>query len=149
YTLWVARFVRLADRSIPIVDYVSPSVWAWRPWRARSMRRYIDHVLALLPFEPSVHRRLGGPPCSYVGHPLIEQAGKFRPGADEARRRLADPPVLLALPGSRSGEIRRLAGVFGNAIGLIRDRFGPIEVVVPTVSHLRAQVAEATVSWPV
>ena len=58
---------------MPIVDYVSPSVWAWRPGRARKMRAYIDHVLALLPFEPEAHQRLGGPPCSFVGHPLIER----------------------------------------------------------------------------
>src|SRR3990170_4131356 len=51
----------------------SPSVWAWRPGRARKMRRYTDHVMALLPFEPAAHERLGGPPCTYVGHPLIER----------------------------------------------------------------------------
>ena len=71
----IAKRVRKRAPSIPIVDYVSPSVWAWRPGRARTMRAYVDHVLALLPFEPEVHARLGGPPCSYVGHPLIEQIG--------------------------------------------------------------------------
>ena len=149
YTLWVARVVHRLDRTIPIVDYVSPSVWAWRPWRARSMRRYIDHVLALLPFEPDVHRKLGGPACSYVGHPLIEEVGRMRPDPGDERRRLADPPVLLVLPGSRSGEVRRLAGVFGQTVALVRDRIGPIEVVVPTVPHRRAQVTEATAGWPV
>ncbi len=59
------------------------------------MRRYIDHVLALLPFEPEAHQRLGGPPCTYVGHPLIEQVGRLRPNAEEAQRRLAEPPVVL------------------------------------------------------
>ena len=75
------------------------------PGRARSMRGYIDHVLALLPFEPEVHQRLGGPPCSYVGHPLSEECRELRPNEAEARRRLSDPPVVLAMPGSRSGEI--------------------------------------------
>ena len=74
--------------------------------RARCAR-YIDHVLALLPFEPEVHRRLGGPPCSYVGHPLIEDVSKLRPNEAEARRRIADPPVVLAMPGSRSARGRR------------------------------------------
>ena len=74
FTHRVARRVRKLAPSIPIVNYVSPSVWAWRPGRARSMRRYVDHVLALLPFEPQAHERLGGPPCSYVGHPLAEIA---------------------------------------------------------------------------
>ena len=73
FTLRVAKAVRARNPRIPIVDYVSPTVWAWRPGRARSMRRYVDHVLALLPFEPEAYRKLNGPPCSYVGHPLIEQ----------------------------------------------------------------------------
>jgi lipid-A-disaccharide synthase len=149
FTHRVARRVRATDPSIPIIDYVSPSVWAWRPWRARAMRRYLDHVLALLPFEPEVHRQLGGPPCSYVGHPLTEQVAALRPSAEEAGRRLADPPVILVLPGSRGGEIRRLAGIFGDAIGRVQDRAGPLEVVVPTVARLLPAVTEATAGWPV
>src|SRR5262249_59150914 len=74
FTHRVARRVRAAAPEIPIVDYVSPTVWVWRPGRGRAMRRYVDHVLALLPFEPQVHQRLGGPPCTYGGHPLIERA---------------------------------------------------------------------------
>src|SRR3954470_321337 len=91
FTHRVAKRVRAKDPTIPIVDYVSPSVWAWRPGRARAMLRYVDHVLALLPFEPDVYRRLRGPPCSYVGHPLIEQIGNLRPGVDEQKRREAQP----------------------------------------------------------
>ena len=101
------------DPAIPIVDYVSPSVWAWRPGRARAMLRYVDHVLALLPFEPEAYRRLRGPPCSYVGHPLIEQLATLRPNAEEQTRRDAAPPVLLVLPGSRRSEIRHHMAVFG------------------------------------
>ena len=149
YTLRVARRVRRADASIPIVDYVSPSVWAWRPGRARWMRRFVDHVLALLPFEPEAHRRLGGPPCSFVGHPLAEEALKLRPNAEEAKRRLADPPVVLVFPGSRSTEIRHLAEVFGQAIGQLRDRIGPLELVLPTVPHHLNLVRTQTASWPV
>ncbi len=73
FTHPIAKRIRKRRPGIPIVDYVSPSVWAWRPGRARRMRAYVDHILALLPFEPGVHERLGGPACSYVGHPLIEQ----------------------------------------------------------------------------
>jgi lipid-A-disaccharide synthase len=149
YTLRVARLVHRFDRSIPIVDYVSPSVWAWRSGRARSMKRYIDHVLALLPFEPGVHRELGGPPCSYVGHPLIEEVAKLRPNGAEAMRRRADPPIVIAMPGSRSGEVERLAGIFGQTLGLVQQRVGPIDVVVPTVPHLLAKVTKAVASWPV
>ena len=87
FTHRVARQVRARAPAIPIVDYVAPTVWAWRSGRARAMRRYIDHVLALLPFEPEAYRRLGGPPCTYIGHTLIEQIGSLRPDGDEQRRR--------------------------------------------------------------
>lgn len=145
----IARRVRAQCPSLPIIDYVSPSVWAWRPWRARAMRAYIDHVLALLPFEPQAHERLGGPACSYVGHPLIEQLSELRPSASEAARRGSEPPVVLALPGSRPGEIRRMSGVFGEAISLLRNRVGAFELVVPTIPQLRDSVWSATANWAV
>jgi lipid-A-disaccharide synthase len=145
----IAKRVRKAAPSIPIVNYVSPSVWAWRPGRARVMRAYVDHVLALLPFEPQAHERLGGPPCSYVGHPLIEQLNELRPDTDEAARRRADPPVVLVLPGSRPGEIRRMSSVFGKAVALLKDRVGAFELVVPTVPLLKDGVLAATADWVV
>jgi len=148
FTQRIARRVRAADPTIAIVQYVSPSVWAWRPGRARAMRAYIDHVLALLPFEPAVHQRLRGPPCTYVGHPLVEQARNLRPNYEEARRRLAAPPVLLVLPGSRAGEIERLLGVFSDAVALVRDRLGSLEVVVATVPHLVDPIRTAMARWP-
>jgi len=145
----IARRVRAADPSIAIVEYVSPSVWAWRPGRARVMRTYIDHILALLPFEPEVHRRLGGPPCTYVGHPLAQEVDELRPGAAEARRRQDSPPVLLVLPGSRRGEIKRLLPVFAEATMRLARRVGPLEIVVPTVPHLVEPILDAAVAWPV
>jgi lipid-A-disaccharide synthase len=148
FTRGIARRVRAADPTIAIVEYVSPSVWAWRPGRARVMRAYIDHILALLPFEPAVHQRLGGPPCTYVGHPLVEEIKNLRPNAEEARRRLAKPPVLLVLPGSRSGEIERLLGTFADAVALLRDRVGSLELVVAAVPHLADTIRKATTRWP-
>ena len=147
FTHRVARRVRATMPALPIIDYVSPSVWAWRPGRARAMRRAIDHVLALLPFEPEIHSRLGGPQCSYVGHPIIEQAAMLRPNPDEARRRMSEPPVVLVLPGSRTSEVSRLLATFGAAIGLLAERRGPLDVVLPTVPHLHDVVAKATVGW--
>lgn len=149
FTHRVARRVRRLSPALPILDYVSPSVWAWRPGRARAMRDYVDRVLAILPFEPAVHAKLGGPACSYVGHPLIERITELRPNPDEERRRLADPPLILALPGSRSNEIRRLAGIFGETIGRVAAEIGPIELVIPTVPHIAAQLRDAVASWPV
>lgn len=149
FTHRVARRVRARDPAIPIVDYVCPSVWAWRPWRARAMRAYIDHVLALLPFEPAALAKLRGPACSYVGHPLIQEIDGLRPNAEEAARRNADPALLLVLPGSRAGEIRRLAPIFGRALALLRDRHGAFDLVLPTVPHLAERVREATAGWSV
>ena len=149
FTHRVARQVRRLAPSIPILDYVSPSVWAWRPGRARAMHGYIDQVLAILPFEPAIHQKLGGPPCAYVGHPLVERIAELRPNADETRRRLSDPPLILALPGSRANEIHRLADIFGDAIGRLAARIGPFELTIPTVPHVAARLREAVARWPV
>jgi lipid-A-disaccharide synthase len=149
FTHRVARRVRRRAPSIPILDYVSPSVWAWRPGRARAMRAYVDCVLAILPFEPGEHVRLGGPPCLYVGHPLIERIAELRPNVAEAQRRRIEPPFVLVLPGSRSSEIRRLTDVFGAAIARLVARAGPIELVLPTMPHLVPQVREAVAGWVV
>ncbi|MCC8966594.1 lipid-A-disaccharide synthase [Bradyrhizobium sp. Pear76] len=148
FTHRVARRVRARNPNIPIVDYVSPSVWAWRPGRARAMRRYVDHVLALLPFEPEEYRKLQGPPCSYVGHPLTEQFASLRPNEEEQRRRDAQPPVLLVLPGSRRSEIRHHLALFGAALGQLSKQT-PFELVLPTMPHLEAMVREGVASWPV
>jgi lipid-A-disaccharide synthase len=147
FTHRVARMVRRLAPEIPILDYVPPSVWAWRSGRARAMRAYVDRVLAILPFEPAIHAELGGPPCTYVGHPLVERIAELRPNADEVQRRSADPPIVLALPGSRSTEVRRLLGIFGAAIARVAARAGPIDVVLPTVPHLVPKVREGISNW--
>ncbi|MDB5606305.1 MAG: lipid-A-disaccharide synthase [Bradyrhizobium sp.] len=149
FTHRVARRVRARDASIPIIDYVSPSVWAWRPGRARAMRGYIDHVLGLLPFEPEAYRRLQGPPCSYVGHSLIEQIGVLRPGIDEQKRRDEPPPVLLVLPGSRRSEIRHHMAVFGETLDRLHAQGAAFELILPTMLHLQDAVREGVKSWPV
>jgi lipid-A-disaccharide synthase len=149
FTHRVARRVRARAPQIPIVDYVCPSVWAWRPGRAGAMRAYVDRVLALLPFEPAAMKRLGGPATTFVGHPLGEQVARFRPNAQEQARRASAPPLVLAMPGSRSAEVRRLAAVFGQALGLVVQQVGPIEIVVPCVPRLAALVSQAVAAWPV
>jgi lipid-A-disaccharide synthase len=149
FTHRVARRVRKAAPRIPIVNYAPPTVWAWRPWRARAMRRYVDEVLAILPFEPAAFARLDGPPCTYVGHPLAERIDALRPSAEEAHRRMSDPPVLLVLPGSRGSEIRRLTPIFGAAIAQLAARTGPLDPVLPTLPHIAGQVRSATQNWPV
>jgi len=148
FTHRIAARVRRRLPHLPIVKYVSPTVWVWRPGRARAMRPSIDLVLALLPFEPEVHRQLGGPDCVYVGHSLLEHLNDLRPSADEERLRAASPPLVLALPGSRTHEIKRLAAVFGDTLGKVAATHGPLEVVLPTVPHLVPLLTELTARWP-
>jgi lipid-A-disaccharide synthase len=113
------------------------------------MLGYVDHVLGLLPFEPEEYRKLGGPPCSYVGHPLIEQLSALRPNAEEQKRRNSAPPVLLVLPGSRRSEIRHHLGVFGAALGRLQAEGRAFDLMLPTMPHLEATVREGIASWPV
>jgi lipid-A-disaccharide synthase len=148
FTHRVAKKVRAAAPSIPIVDYVSPTVWAWRPGRARKMRAYVDHLLALLPFEPQAHVELGGPPTTYVGHPLMERLADLRPGAD-ASLRDRTPPTLLILPGSRRSEISRLLPVFGDVLQKVVARVGEVHAVLPAVDHLADEIEAAVRDWPV
>jgi len=152
FTHPIARRIKKQRPALPIVDYVSPSVWAWRPGRARTMRVYIDHVLALLPFEPDVHARLGGPPCSYVGHPLTEHIDRIRnidPAPLAARLGLSPHrPVLAVLPGSRRSEIERLMQPFGEAMELlIREERLP-QVVIPAIASLRSEIEHYLRRWP-
>jgi lipid-A-disaccharide synthase len=149
FTHRVAKRVRARAPHIPIVDYVSPTVWAWRPGRARAMKPYIDHVLALLPFEPQSYENLHGPPCSYVGHPLTEQIGQLRPNAEEQKRRAGKPPVLLILPGSRRSEIEHHMTAFGMTLTRLQEEGIAFEAVLPTMPHLTEPIAAALKYWKV
>ncbi|MBM6581446.1 lipid-A-disaccharide synthase [Microvirga sp. BT689] len=150
FTHRVAKAVRQRAPQIPIIDYVSPSVWAWRPGRAPKMRAYVDHVLALLPFEPEAHRRLGGPPTTYVGHPLIERLGEIRPAPRERNLGDGQPIKLLVLPGSRRSEVSRLMESFGAALALLKERSThPFEVTIPAVSHLVQEIRARAETWNV
>jgi lipid-A-disaccharide synthase len=152
FTHRVAKKIRRARPALPIVDYVSPSVWAWRPWRARKMRAYVDEVLALLPFEPEVHARLGGPPCTYVGHPLADRRpwiAALDPEPLARRLRLApDRQPLLVLPGSRRSVISRLWAPFSATLWELHARGHRLDVIVPTVDSSRDLVVERMKGWP-
>jgi lipid-A-disaccharide synthase len=152
FTHQVAKRIRRVKPEIPIIDYVSPSVWAWRPGRARKMRRYVDHILAILPFEPEAHRRLGGPPCSYVGHPLVEKLdwiASLDPKALRKRLGIAsDRPVLVVLPGSRTSEVKRLMAPFGEALRLLQQEVGGFDVILPAVDSVRGLIEDGLRTWP-
>lgn len=151
FTHPIAKRIRKRRPSIPIIDYVSPSVWAWRPGRAAKMRAYVDHVMALLPFEPEAHRRLGGPPCTYVGHPMIERYGAMRAeDGGELRARLgldAGGPVLVVLPGSRPSEVVRLMRPFGDAVGRLAAQVPGLQVVLPAVGSVRRLLDAGLADW--
>lgn len=151
FTHPIAKRIRKRRPDIPILDYVSPSVWAWRPGRARRMRAYVDHVLALLPFEPEAHARLGGPPCTYVGHPLIEKldfiASRDPASLMERLGIIHDRPVLVVLPGSRSSEVERLLDVFGETVETMAGEGLRPHILIPTMESVRHQVEAKVRDW--
>ena len=150
FCLRVARIVRERAPAIRTVHYVAPSVWAWRPGRAAKMAEVIDHVLAILPFEPPLMHE-AGMSCDFVGHPVVseslatpDEAAAFR----QAHHIDADAPLVLCLPGSRRGEVARLAPRFDEALIRLRDRVPEIRVVLPTVPGVVGMVAEMVKRWP-
>ncbi len=150
FTLRVAKKVRAQDPSIPIVHYVCPSVWAWRPGRAPAMRPHVDHILCLLPFEAAELQRLGGPPGTYVGHRLTQDEGVIlaRTMQDAPRDLSGDrEKTLLLLPGSRKGEVRSLIGVFGETVSVLRSRGHRLRLLLPTVPHVAGVVETAVSGW--
>jgi lipid-A-disaccharide synthase len=151
FSLRVAKKVRAADPAIPIVHYVCPSVWAWRPSRAAAMRPYVDQVLCLLPFEPGELKRLGGPPGTFVGHRLATDAGVMQAAGMQGNRGISPPGRprnILILPGSRRAEVSGLIGPFGETMAQLRARGHKLKLALPTVPHVAPLVREATAGWP-
>ncbi|MEM7302499.1 MAG: lipid-A-disaccharide synthase [Pseudomonadota bacterium] len=142
FTHAVARRVRKARPDIAIINYVCPSVWAWRSGRAKKMSAYIDHVLTLLPFEPQALQDLDGPAATYVGHPLANQ---IVPPAQPAQ--IPESPTLVVLPGSRGGEINRHMPIFGETLSMLRARGMQFEPVIISLPHRLEQIEAAMVDW--
>ncbi|TPL83817.1 lipid-A-disaccharide synthase [Mesorhizobium sp. B2-3-13] len=150
FSLRVAKKVRAANPSIPIVHYVCPSVWAWRPGRAVAMKPYVDHILCILPFEVKELDRLGGPPGTYVGHRLTHDAGVLSAAKAQGQPRDLSPDrvkTLLVLPGSRRGEVRRLLEPFGETVSMLRARGHRLRLMLPTVPHVADTVRSAVTRW--
>ncbi len=141
----VAKRIKKRDQSIRVVKYVCPSVWAWRQGRAKKMKRYIDHIFAILPFEPELMKKLGGPETTYVGHPLAGEMQKF---GNRDRKVPAKPVNLLILPGSRKGEVTRLLPIIRDSLRILRQRGNEFTAVLPAVDHLVDYIRENTGNWP-
>ena len=150
FTLRVARVARAARPTLRTVHYVAPSVWAWRPGRAAKMAEVIDHVLALLPFEPP-YMTAAGMTCDFVGHPVVaeplaspEEVAAFR----ETHMIGPDQPVVLCLPGSRRGEVKRLLPRFQETLMRLRDREPDLRIIIPTVRGVAPLVRRLSARWP-
>ena len=119
----VAKKIKLINKDIPIAHYVAPTVWAWRPSRAKNISNFIDHILALFPFEPPYFRDVEIN-CDFVGHPIVSENIADADSITEFKKEfsITDEPIILCLPGSRKAEIDRLMPVFGKTL----DRFSNI-----------------------
>jgi len=140
FTLEIAQ--RLKGQGIPLIHYVAPQVWAWKPWRAKQVAGYLDHLLVLLPFEPPYFER-HGLATHFVGHPVVEAA------ADSGATEEAGPPCLAVLPGSRKGEVGKLLPVFAEVVRTLAARHPGLQVVIPTVETVEHIVRERVADWPV
>ena len=151
FTHRVAKRVRKALPGLPIVNYVCPSVWAWKEYRAQKMLAYVDHVLAVLPFEPEAMQRLGGPATTYVGHRLTVDADLLETRRQRALRANAVDAqmTVLLLPGSRASEIRQLLPVFERATEELSRRNNNVRYLLPTVTRQEALVRSLVENWRV
>lgn len=143
----VAR--RLTGLGFPLIHYVAPTVWAWRPGRARAIGRFLDHLMALLPFEPPYFER-EGLACTFVGHPVLESGAEAGDGAAFRARHGIPPkaPLLCVLPGSRRSEVRALLAPFGEAVVRIAREIPDLRLVVPTLAPVAGDVRTVVSAWP-
>ena len=145
YDVWKG----LRGSGIPLVHYVAPTVWAWRPDRAQKFARELDHLMALLPFAPPYFEK-EGLDCTFVGHPVLEGGADQGNGVDFRETHGIGPAetAICVLPGSRRGELKRLAEVFRQSAVEIVKKHPDAVFVFPTVSYLRERVSELAESWP-
>jgi len=150
FSFRVIKILRKRGVKVPIIHYVAPSVWAWRPGRAKKVAAFLDHLLCVLPFEPPYFEK-EGLNATFVGHPVVESSfGQADGHAFRKRHNLPlKVPLMCVLPGSRNGEIERLMPVFGDAISKLAPQFQDLTVVLPTVDHVKARVLEFSKNWAV
>ena len=147
FSFRVAKLVKQAS-DIPTVHYVAPTVWAWRPGRAQKIAKYIDHILALFPFEPPLMHE-AGMSCDFVGHPVVEDPIATRKEVQEFKSDfgLNSAPILLCLPGSRRSEIKRLSPIFDRALRKVIARHPKMNIVLPAAAPVADQVKNALQDW--
>jgi len=149
FSLRLAKGVREKNPNIKTIHYVAPSVWAWRAGRAEKMARHIDHVMALLPFEPPLMEKTGMS-CDFVGHPVVSAPRATEQEAQDFRQTtgIGDAPLILILPGSRRNEVTRLAPTFGEALRTTLAQHPNAKIVLPAAAPVASTVQDATRNWP-
>ncbi|MGI9501364.1 MAG: lipid-A-disaccharide synthase [Geminicoccaceae bacterium] len=141
---------RLDGQALRRVHYVAPQVGAWRRGRSARLGAKIDHLLALLPFEPPFFEN-HGLACSFVGHPIIEEAGRQGNGA-QFRRRYEQPddaPIICLLPGSRLTEIKQHMPVLRATANRLWQRFPRLRLILPTLPSLAPVLRSMVEDWPI
>jgi len=129
----VAKQVKLLNKNIAVAHYVAPTVWAWRPNRAKKISSFVDQILALFPFEPRYFHDVGVR-CDFVGHPIVSETLADEESVTEFKKAysLTDEPVILCLPGSRKSEIDRLMPVFGETLEKFSNALPNARFILPS-----------------
>ena len=140
---------KLVGKGIPLMHFVAPSVWAWRPRRAEKIARIIDHLMTLLPFEPPYFEKFGLK-TTYVGHPVLESGADRGDGAAFRDRYRIDKKerVILLLFGSRRTEIARHIPEFLETISLLREMVGSFRVITVASPYTKDIISKAIKAWP-
>ena len=152
FTNRVALKVRRKWPEAVIVNVVPPAIWAYKPERAKALGQAVSHVASLFPFEPAYLEKHGGPPATYVGHPLLAHPVLHKiveREQTEGMRAPSCPPHLLILPGSRRGEIDRLMDDFGRTYALLSQTFPDLKASLPVVPRVRQLVERKLETWSV
>ncbi len=144
----VNKKLKALNTGIPQIHYVAPQVWAWKKRRARTCGRYIDRLMALLPYEPQYFEPYGLK-TDFVGHPVVE-GGAAKGDGEKFREEhgiAPETPVLCVLPGSRRSETKYLLPVFKEAVAILAEKYPTMRVVVPTVVTVEKTVRDAVSDW--
>lgn len=150
FTMRVAKLIQKqqkeSDNEIKLIHMVAPTVWAWRPGRAKNISKFLDHLLTLFPFEPPFFTR-HGLPTTFIGHPLAEQPV----GCSSIYRNIHDvdeaTKIICLLPGSRPGEIKRLLPIFKKTLDLLLKKYPNIHIAMPTVVSVEGMLRRKTLDW--
>jgi len=144
FTFRLAKKVQSFD--FPKVHYVAPTVWAWRPSRAREMSKLYDHLMVLLPFEPQ-YFNYQDMKCTFVGHPVAKESSaalgiKFREDKD-----IINKQTLGIFPGSRKSEVLRMIPIFTKVVEQLSKDFPKLKIIITTVPHLKSLISLSTSDW--